>query len=112
MSTHQTAEDAEKALQSLGLNILSEARISQWNADKDEAGMFEKDVELLGWVDDGTLLTKEFYIADPAGEDVGVYRKAWCGDYVGGTEPEIFLTDADHNEIETPTPGRDLRRSP
>ena len=62
--------------------------------------MFERDVVLQGWQEQDGFLTKEFYIRDPDGEQFGIYRKAWFGDYAGGDSKEIFVTDADGNELE------------
>lgn len=95
------AVEAETALQSLELDIISDDELVQWNDEKNHAGMFEKDVALEGWKDEDGFLTKEFYVRDPSGNDFGIYRKAWYGDYAGGSDPEIFITDADHNEVAT-----------
>lgn len=93
-------QEAEEKLRSLGLLILSDAELAQWNDDKNQTGMFGKDVVVEGWKDEDGFLTREFYVRDPGGDSLGLYRKAWYGDYAGGTEPGIFITDADHNEIE------------
>lgn len=39
-----------------------------------------------------------------AGNEFGIYRKAWYGEYAGGSAPEIFITDADHNEVAAARP--------
>nr|MBP8275576.1 hypothetical protein [Propionivibrio sp.] len=97
------ALEAERRLGDLGLPIISTAEIEQWNQEKNAHGMFERDVALQGWQEQDGFLTKEFYIRDPDGEQFGIYRKAWFGDYAGGDSKEIFITDADGNEFPFPT---------
>lgn len=93
---------AQARLEAFGLDIVSEAEIAKWNEDKNASGVFERDVSFTGWVESDGFLTREFYVRDPSGHDFAVYRKAWFGDYAGGDNRELFLTDADHNEIALP----------
>ncbi|ANN80862.1 hypothetical protein [Bordetella flabilis] len=93
-------DEAERRLRALGLEILSEAEIAAWNRDKNEHGALYPDVSLTGWVELDGFLTKEFYVRDAGGDAIGVYRKAWFGDYAGSDDKELFITDADGNEID------------
>lgn len=90
--------DAEQRLQALHLLILTDGDIAAWNEEKNENGGFDRDVILSGWQDEDGQLTKEFYVRDPTGEEVGLYRKAWY--YDDGAEPELILTDYDHKELD------------
>lgn len=94
------ALEAERRLGDLGLPIISTAEIEQWNQEKNAHAMFERDVVLQGWQEQDGFLTKEFYVRDPDGEQFGIYRKAWFGDYAGGDSKEIFVTDANGKELE------------
>lgn len=104
-SIDELKREAERRLQALGLNIVTDAEMADWNDRKNAAGVFARDMPPnAGWVEQDGLLTKEFYIhADPESHEYAVYRKAWFQDYGTGTY-EFILTDADHNELELPTP--------
>lgn len=90
---------AEQRLQALGLHILSDEDIAAWNQEKNAHGSLYPDVELKGWVEQDGFLTKEFYVRDPDGAEAGLYRKAWYGDYAGGDDKELLITDVDGKEL-------------
>lgn len=97
-------QQAENALRALGLNILDEGQIERYNATRHHGGGFGQEVTVRGWEDaGGGLLSKEFYVADPAGEELGLYRKAYYGEWVDKGFG-IVLEDASGVEIPTPNP--------
>lgn len=93
------AAQAEASLRAAGLDMLSARDIERWNREKNERGAFDPDVCLQGWVAKEGFFEKEFYVRDPDGIEVGLYRKAWFIDTEGAGGYELVITDASGEEL-------------
>lgn len=96
---NQLIERAQRALDALELPVIADAELAAWNEEKNACAMFERDISLPGWQEQDGCLVKEFYVKDPDEVEFGLLRHAWFGDFVGGTDYTLIITDADHNEI-------------
>ena len=106
---HQQA--AQTLLASMGLQILSDERLAEYNENRFNNAGFNPGVDTsrLGWEDVSGLLKKSFYVADPSGGYVGLRRTAWY--YPNGTEnsdgkPMILLEDENDREITSCSTGK------
>lgn len=95
---------AEQALLQMGLDILSEEELSEYNAHRFDDGDLRPEAHIgrLGWEDHAGMSKRQFYVRDPEGVEAGVLRTAWFypeGTTESGGVPAMVIEDAQGREI-------------
>ncbi|WOB06453.1 LPD38 domain-containing protein [Piscinibacter gummiphilus] len=103
-SGRNSAADAEKALRSMGLDMLSDDEIDAYNESRFEGGAMNQEVRAddLQWVEHAGMMHRDFFVRDPSGASRGLLRRAWFypdGVDGGDGSPVIVLEDENGNEI-------------
>lgn len=98
MGSYEPSE-AEKALNSLNLDILTDKEILDYNDTRNNGAGPQPEICLKGWIDKGFYLSKEIYVRDKTGENIGIYCRALYCEWEGQEKPSIILEDYEGNEF-------------
>jgi hypothetical protein len=91
--------EAESALRALGMDILSDTELAAYNDTRNDGASPNPEAAAGTWTCDGIVLSKVFYVRDPSGEELGLYRRAFFGDWdsAGATAAFRGIVVEDYN---------------